>query len=332
MNVFLHIGYPKCFSTTLQRNYFSTHPDIHYGGIGIESNIDFVNNEVNLLFESGIIYFRNAVYKLHKQKFMDSVERFLAQSPDEKFIAGFSSEHLLFNFTPQGVDYTIKLERLREIFGEKIKLIVVIRDQFKLIQSLYKEYVRLGYFQSYEDFVYWIYKYQDRNFLCELMYGDVIEHLYTLFNKNNVLLLDFETYKPKSILNDSKLFRDISNFLNVSLNHFDSSNYNPSMKNDVIFEIIENNISNRHDLGLDMLEGIENFRRRVFYNEVLNLNLSEDEMFADVIKKRENTSDVVPSTTDNYIFEIKNDFWHGKLEEKFIETNEKINNLRKINL
>ncbi len=49
MSIFLHIGYPKCFSTTLQRNFFSKHPEIFYGGIGIDSNIDFINEEYKRL-------------------------------------------------------------------------------------------------------------------------------------------------------------------------------------------------------------------------------------------------------------------------------------------
>ena len=71
MQKFIHIGYPKCFSTTLQREFFSIHPEIHYGGIGTGgSNIDFINDEMNLLVESGLIYFRNILYQKEKKRFV----------------------------------------------------------------------------------------------------------------------------------------------------------------------------------------------------------------------------------------------------------------------
>ena len=320
----MHIGYPKCFSTTLQRNFFSQHPQIHYGGIGINSNIDYANSDLNLLFESGIIYFRDAVYNKHKAKFHDILDKFYKTASINKKIFGFSSEHLLFNITPQGIDYQNKLRRIKELFGSNIIIILIFRDQIDFIKSLYKEYVRLGYTHSYEDFNYWIYKYQDRNFFCELLYGDVVEYIYTLFKKDNVLVLNFKKYKPRDIPINNDLFIDISRFLRISQIDIDYNNYNPSLKDNYIPSIIEKNKRNRHDLGLEMLEGFENFRRRVFYNDFFKLNISEEEMFIDVIRKRENVQVFTNKTDKVDIFHLNNVKYFKSLEEVFQESNEKL--------
>src|SRR6476620_7065056 len=158
MQKFIHIGYPKCFSTTLQREFFSFHSQIHYGGVGTgESNIDFINDEINLLVESGLIYFRNILYQKEKKRFVSVVANFVEEAESlGKKLAGISSEHLSFSFTPQTIDLEVKLDRLRELFGEDTKIIIVLREQLSLVASLYREYVNMGYQYNFGEFLTWL--------------------------------------------------------------------------------------------------------------------------------------------------------------------------------
>jgi len=287
MNTFIHVGYPKCFSTTLQRGYFSVHPEIKFGGIGIGSNIDYQNDDLNLIFESAIPYYRNILFKRHFKEFKSSIDIFRESSKKEKgAVCGFSSEHLLFSFTPHGVDADIKMQRIRELLGNQTKVLIILREQFSLIKSLYKEYVRVGYPHSFYDFMDWIYRYQDRNFYHEIMYDEIIRRAQQYFGRESISIFLFEDYKQGKGNLDQSLFDDISLALNIARIPGKMEDYNPSLSDSEIERKRIINSEHRHDLGKTILEGFEDHRRRIFTNALLKLDLPESEIFKDVLIKR----------------------------------------------
>lgn len=288
MELFLHIGYPKCFSTTLQRGYFSKHEDIYYGGVGIESNIDFLSDDLNLLFESGIIYFNRYLFNKELPTFHKSVDKFLDSAKTSgRRIAGFSSEHLIFNFSPQGVDYRDKVDRIITLFGNDLKIIMILRKQSDLIISLYKEYVRMGYLYSFPEFIEWLFKYQDRNFYYELMYSEVVKYLLSKgILSDNIFIRWFEDYKNANVNNIGKLYDELSDFLAIKKTKLDISFFNRSLEDPLIKKKTLINNSIRFDFGETHLEGIENHRRRIFFNNYLKMNYTEDKLFENVKKKR----------------------------------------------
>jgi hypothetical protein len=290
MDVFLHIGYPKCFSTTLQKEYFNSHPNIFFGGIGYgNGNINFYNKDINLFFESGLIYYRNMLFEKNKLKFKKSINTFLEEAKNQSDIksCGFSTEHALFNFTPQTIDIDIKLKRLYQIFGDELKIIWIIREPITLIVSLYKEYVNMGYKESLNSFFQWLYKYQDRNFYYELHYFEVYRNILRYFPAKNIIVKQFESYKNKSAVNLGRLFNDISDFLDIPMLRNDVQNRNPSLSEHELVKRLNANQVINYDFGESILNGIEDHRRRVFYNDVLGMGLDEKELFSNILKKRE---------------------------------------------
>ena len=288
MRVFLHLGYPKCFSTTIQKELYSRHPEIFYGGIGYgEGNIDFYSDDVNLFFESGLIYFRNKQYKMFENTFKHAFQDFFAAAKATNCkICGFSSEHALFNFTPQTTDIDIKLNRLKCMFGADLKIIWIIREPLSLIVSLYKEYVNMGYTHSFNYFLLWVYQYQDRNFYHDLHFNSILENVLEYFSMENVFVTQFEKYKNAEKSDLNLLFEEISKFLEILPIEVEISNRNPSLSQDEIAKRLKSNSDIKYDFGAEMLEGIEDHRRRVFFNKVLELNLTEEELFHNVLKKR----------------------------------------------
>lgn len=287
MKFFLHIGYPKCFSTTLQRNYFSRHPEIHYGGIGITSNIDFLNDDLNLLVESGLIYFNLYLFEKEKIKFKKIIKKF-RQDAEQKGAnaAGLSSEHLIFNFSPQGIDQLEKIRRIHELFGSDIQIILILRQHRSLIISLYKEFVRMGLPYTFDEFSEWLYKYQDRNFLYDLMYFNTYERLCHFFPDENIHVFWFEDYKNEKQTNLKRLFDDLSHVLQISKIDEPIQNFNVSLPDEQVIPQIEINQTLRYDYGDYHVEGIENHRRRIYFNKYLGLNYSEEKTFENVLKKR----------------------------------------------
>lgn len=288
MDTFLHIGYPKCFSTTLQREFYSAHPELFYGGIGTkESNIDFYNDELNLLFESGLIYFRSVMFRENEHRFRKALDSFYEDAEHaDKRIAGFSSEHMLFNFTPQTVDIPEKLRRLKLLFGPDVKLIWVIREHHSLLMSLYNEYVKMGYSGTYQDYLEWVYKYQDRNFLYDMRYSLVYDEITKVFELDNLLLLCFEDQLDERLQLKGSIATAICEFMGVSDFIPEFSNRNPSFSAQELEALRFLNETYKYDFGSELLYGIEDHRRRVFFNTYLHLGLSEKELFHNVLEKR----------------------------------------------
>lgn len=125
-NVYLHFGYPKCFSTALQRNFFEKHPEIKFGGVGIKDNISYENDNIELCFESLLKYSNDLYWQLHKDRMKTALVKFISQSKPKKPV--FSSEHLSFNFTLQGLNNGVKYERIKYLFQDyNIKILIIKR-------------------------------------------------------------------------------------------------------------------------------------------------------------------------------------------------------------
>lgn len=295
MKVFLHIGYPKCFSTTIQKELYCQHPEIFYGGIGYgDGNIDFYNDELNLFFESGLIYFRNKHYQSFESRFKNVFQNFYKEAKISNHqICGFSSEHALFNFTPQTTDIDVKLDRMRRMFGTELKIIWIIREPISLILSLYKEYVNMGYVHNFDYFLKWVYKYQDRNFYFDLHYNKVLENILEYFPKENLLITQFEKYKNSNKSNLNLLFKEVCEFLNIRPIKAEISNRNPSLSKDELCKRLDANRVIKYDFGSELLEGIEDHRRRIFFNGILKLGLKEEALFHNILKKRKSKENAI---------------------------------------
>ena len=134
------MGYPKSFSTSLQRNIFSHHPEIKYAGICCNSNfLDYGNDSIEILFESILKYANYHYYqnfiKNHKKNILSFIEK-------SDLPVVFSSEHLSMNFSLQGLDSKTKYMRINEIFSDyRINILLIKRSPVKFIRSIYSEYL-----------------------------------------------------------------------------------------------------------------------------------------------------------------------------------------------
>lgn len=204
---YLHIGYPKNFSTSLQRSFFSTHPDIYHLGIGVGSNIGYRDKRISSLFE---LYLKSSKSIYYAERFPE-----LKASIDAHYQAAFevgakafgaSSEYLSFSFTHDSIDIDEKLRRLETLFGRDVKIIVIVRHQLHLLQSMYNEYVRIGFPGRFNYFLECLIRYQERNFLWDLRYDLVYERLADTFGPDNICLKVFEDYRGdhKGMVLDAK--------------------------------------------------------------------------------------------------------------------------------
>ncbi|MBR9847111.1 MAG: hypothetical protein GYB35_13855 [Algicola sp.] len=290
---YIHLGYPKNFSTSLQRDYFSKHPDLYHLGIGLENNLGYRDSTVEKTLE---VYLKSCKYFKYKEvekHIQDHFQDVFLKSKNQGYRAvGISAEHLSFAFTYDGLGANEKSERLFKIFGPQTKVIMIIRNQFDLIKSLYREYVRVGFAGDFSHFVKFLYKYQDRNFVYDLRYDYVYKTYSSLFGNENVGLFFFENYRNdkgqliKVSSGMPKLYHDLNTFLGLSQTKMEFGHYNEAIPSNKVTLKAKLNQANTHDIGNSLMETAEKHRIKKYLEEDLNFFEEEHETYSDVQKKR----------------------------------------------
>lgn len=191
---YIHIGFPKCASTALQKFFFSKHPELyHLGANAGGTAAPYLSGEIQTIIELSLRLQRDAAYN---SKWIKSVfeEQFSMAREQGMPAVGISSESLSIMLT-QDVDTVHKANRLLDIFGQQTKIIFVFREQWSFIASIYRELVRGGLHLTYQAFVDNLYYNQAYSFMMDLDYYNTYAMYSALFGPENVLLLPYESLK-----------------------------------------------------------------------------------------------------------------------------------------
>ena len=334
---YIHIGYPKNFSTSLQRDYFSKHPELFHLGIGIDSNLGYKDTLFEKTFE---VYLKSCKEFKYNEVKDDIKTHFLSMfnKVENSYKAiGVSSEHLSFAFTHDGLSASEKCKRLFDIFGEDSKIIMVIRNQMDLIKSLFKESVRVGFSGDFEAYLNSLYKYQDRNFVYDFRY-DLMYGLYAkYFGKENIKVLFFEDYRKNNNIeldNQSikRLFGDLNSFLNVSDIEMKLNHYNEAIPSDKILVKSNFNKKEPHDLGNHLMESAEKHRIKSYLEEDLEYFETEIEIYSDVLKKRNLIAKAVESLETKPLLFNQNSRLYQKLQHFYALGNSKFEKISGLTL
>lgn len=194
--IYFHIGYPKCGSTSLQENLFSGHSEINHFG---KENTNFK-------------YFYS---KLKHRKYYDAEIRSDLIKSKLLFskINVFSDEGLSNQFYSTVIDNYSKALKIKNNFPNA-KIIIVIRNQADLLRSFYDFSIPDESLNKWlqTEFAQYQKISSDDHFLDSLKFDKIIAYYQSLFGLNNVLVLLFEDlkYNPKQFANK------LSTFLNIS--------------------------------------------------------------------------------------------------------------------
>jgi hypothetical protein len=199
-SIYIHVGYPKAASTSLQENLFPCHPEIQDLSIRkIQTNQNFNDELFNLKWFYKLLTYINEIeyyyYNNHSQ--LKQIKHLFKK--DKVLI---SNE----NFLIQDIDNAIIAERLSDLFP-KAKIIFIIRNQFDIILSL-------ANFLSIKDLNNWINRAQQsksRKLLSTFNYMATISYYEQLFGKNNVGVFLFEDLTQSL----NQFAKEISDFMNI---------------------------------------------------------------------------------------------------------------------
>lgn len=164
----LHIGLPKCASTSIQRMLYKRHLP-HYLGkpphrVYLEKsppklpgNITdlFVQPLISEFFRWQIPYVQSHLFDVDfwGQQLKDYLDRHVGPSEtvivSEELLSGASFDNYKLNYRP---DPLMILERLRSVFS-RVEVLVICRAVEPFLRSYYNQLVKYGFNLSYEHFI-----------------------------------------------------------------------------------------------------------------------------------------------------------------------------------
>lgn len=216
--LYIHIGYPKTGTTTLQTHLFPKHSELQCFGIGNEQ----------FTFTNDICYCKENHIKRNQQDYVREVVKAINKYPSAKIV--YSDETLIgtsifFQFIPKPYIWTTEpnsiARKLEMIFGDvglfsNIKIIITIRKQEEMLKSIYSQiYDGFRIFKETKNFAAFLdYTFNEKfaNIDNSLYYYDVVKTYVDYFGQENVKVLVFEDLKE----DQDSFIGDLSNFMDIN--------------------------------------------------------------------------------------------------------------------
>lgn len=233
-NIYLHIGYPKTATTTLQARLFSQHPELIY----------LRSKEKQLNFVSDVFFARENFVKRNIRNIKNELLKNTNCCRSGKFV--YSEESLLsfsmfFRFNPAPYIWMVEpnsvARKLHVSFSDtgvfdSVKIIVTIRKQDEMLKSMYAQVYNLVFKRfretcNFKKFLnYSLLESPANGIIDTLHYNDIIGEYESLFGKGNICVLVFEELKKDK----EKYIKKLSDFMGIdngiSLSLIGSSNLN----------------------------------------------------------------------------------------------------------
>ncbi|MFB6344813.1 MAG: hypothetical protein ABEK50_03455 [bacterium] len=206
--LFIHIGYHKTATTWFQNQVFNNHPQLEYLGKAYPDHPSFRMSEL----KEHIISAPDTVFSVSDTQ--DLLSSILDDHPlNGSTLYGMSYEGLSAGDNWFGGRNFYVADRLKSVFEDfDVKILVGIREQTSMVESMYSEYVKLGGSESLERLLFSPFSEAD-DLLEKLKYAPVIDHYKDRFGANNVKVYLFERFKQDK----QKVLEDICDFLGITV-------------------------------------------------------------------------------------------------------------------
>jgi hypothetical protein len=185
--VVIHIGLPKCASTTMQRFVFNQHPDIQF--LGIYRPVYEWDAETDYMVNAPAYDYLTVLKGTETLAFSQERLDGLLPAPEPGKIAVLSDEDLSF---PDKVDRVTKAQRLKASFPNAV-ILVTIRNPVEWVESWYLfEMRKLTKYVPFDDWMDRHWRKLEKSILRVLRYRALVQCYAELFGKNNVRITTLE--------------------------------------------------------------------------------------------------------------------------------------------
>lgn len=204
---FIHVGFHKTATTWFQNNVFSEHPQIQYLGKAYPDHPSYRMSEL-------------------KEQIISEPDTTFSVKRTQERLGTILQDHPLNGYRTRGMSYEglsagdnwfggrtfYVADRLRKVFNDfNVKIILGIREQRSMIESMYSEYVKLGGSESLDRLLFSPFNDAD-DILDKLKYGPVIKYYQETFGSNNVKVYLFERFQQEK----DRVLSEICDFLGVN--------------------------------------------------------------------------------------------------------------------
>jgi len=216
--LFLHLGFPKTATTSIQEKFFDQHEEINcVGAITLErerewKEFDGVEKRYNS--SNGTYFFNDivATESIFFDSIMSKYENIFSEyvTPDKVLV--YSLEDFVTNHR-NNFDIGLIADRLHKIFSRcfDVEVIFTIREQ----KSILPTYFQTLYTGSFNKFINEMLEDPEKKVLASLRYDLVAKYYANLFGKEKVHLLLFEELQQDRL----KFIEKLSNILRISINY-----------------------------------------------------------------------------------------------------------------
>ena len=206
--LFIHPGYPKTASTTLQKRLFSRHPDLCYLGKPLTGNLLDIETRILGLdaeqFTAALPELRNRFVSVLEQRVTDGCNVLL------------SHEGFLRPTRYQGHDIRTTAERLRQVFRDPVQdaydvqVLLTIRKQTDIIPSYFFDSASRSP-ERFRKFIVASLQAPDEGYFASLFYDALVQHYAALFGRERIKVMLFEEFIDRR----EDFLRELAEYLEI---------------------------------------------------------------------------------------------------------------------
>ena len=221
---FIHPGFVKTATSSLQVQVFSNHTDIAY--LGMPAKSTDMSWAIRHICRADSVYYE-------RDRVRDIFDTALGAAPGDRTVILSHENFALYESKDKGM----LAQRLRELMPDA-KVFFTLRRQEEILASWYLQklakYIRGNNFISFDRWLKLKLKARHRSILDDLNFFPIIDFYAGLFGRENIRIFLFEELRE----NSSRFAADMADFLSVDAGQFETllkmDRQNPTISQDYI--------------------------------------------------------------------------------------------------